>query len=115
MSKPKRRRSKWSAFARADGSFDFDALTDAQKEELYDECEALTADDKGEPLTPAQRRLHQKARRRGRPRRGRGSRIVSVSVETDLLREAERVARARGISRSELFSRGLRAVIAIAG
>lgn len=115
MTNRKPKRSKWSAHVRPDGSFDFDALTDAQKEQFYNECEALGDDDRGQPLTAAQRSLHARARRRGRPRKGQGTRVVSLSIETDLLRQAERLARARGISRSELFSRGLRAVIAIAG
>lgn len=115
MTHRKRQRPDLSAFARRDGSFDFEALTDSQKERLYNECETLKNDDKGRPLTPAQRRLHAHARRRGRPQKGRGVAIVSLSIEKGLLRRAERLARARGISRSELFSRGLRAMIAIAG
>ena len=115
MNNRKRQPSKWKAYVGSDGSFDFEALTKAQKEQLFNECEALADDDKGRTLTPAQRSLHARARRRGRPRKGRGVRVVSLSIETDLLRRAERLARARGMSRSELFSRGLRAIIAIAG
>ncbi|HEY3244606.1 MAG TPA: hypothetical protein VGM03_14795 [Phycisphaerae bacterium] len=115
LSTRKRQRAKWAAYIHPDGSFDFEALTHRQKEQLYQECEALRADAKGQPLTPAQRRLHARAQRRGPALKRRGTRIVSLSIERDLLRQAERVARVRGISRSELFSRGLRAIIAIAG
>jgi hypothetical protein len=115
MTRRKRGRSPWAAYVRPDGSFDFEALTGAQKEQFYNECAALSEDDKNQPLTAAQRSLHARARRRGRPRKGRGTRIVSLSIESDLLRQAERLARAHGISRSELFSRGLRALIAITG
>jgi len=115
MTTPRQKSSKWSAYVRPNGSFDFESLTDAQKERFYKECDMLGDNDKGQPLTAAQRRLHARARRRGRPRKGRGTKIVSLSIETELLRQAERVARARGLSRSELFSRGLRAIIAIAG
>jgi len=114
MTKRKSPKSKWSAFMRPDGSFDFEALSDKQKEEFYEECEAL-GPQAGEPLTPAQRRLHERARRRGRPRKGQGVEIVSLSIERHLLRQAERMAEAQGVSRSELFSRGLRALLVLAG
>jgi hypothetical protein len=112
--KSKNRKSKWSSVARADGTFDFEALSDAQKEDLYRECQAVGATG-GVALSAAQRRLHAQARRRGRPRKGQGARIVSLSIERDLLRRAQRLAEAQGISRSDLFSRGLRAVLAMAG
>ena len=79
MKKPKPAKSKWSAFARPDGTFDFDALSDEQKEEFYNECETLSPED-GVPLTPAQRRLDARVRR-GRPRKGKGAEIVSLSIE----------------------------------
>ena len=79
MKKAKPKKSKWSAFARPDGTFDFDALTDEQKEEFYNECETLSPED-GVPLTPAQRRLDARVRR-GRPRKGKGAEIVSLSIE----------------------------------
>jgi hypothetical protein len=56
MSKKTSRKSEWSRFARADGSFDFDALTDAQKEKFYEECEAIGAEG-GAPLSIAQVRF----------------------------------------------------------
>jgi hypothetical protein len=115
MKTRKPRASKWAAYARPDGSFDFESLADAQKEEVFRDCQTLEAEDRAQPLSAAQRRLHARARRRGRPRKGRGARVISLSIEADLLRQAERIARARGISRSELFSRGLRAIIAAAG
>jgi len=115
MNKPKHTasKSKWAAFARADGTFDFEALSAAQKEEFFEECESL-GDDVAAPLTPVQRRLHERAGR-GRPRKGSGAQNVSLSIEKTLLRRAERLAKAQGVSRSELFSRGLRAVLAFAG
>jgi hypothetical protein len=114
MKKSNGGKSKWSAHARPDGSFDFQTLSDREKEAFYKECERIGPED-GEPLTPVQRRLHARARRRGRPRKGQGSQIVSLSIEKALLRRAQRLAKAQGLSRSELFSRGLQAVLAIAG
>jgi len=107
-------KSEWSAFARPDGTFDFEAMSDAQKEKLFQECESLDIFDVGAPLTPAQRKLHERAAR-GRPRKGKGAQIVSLSIERDLLRRAEQLAKSQGLSRSELFSRGLRALLAVAG
>jgi hypothetical protein len=99
---------------RPDGSFDFEALSDAQKEDIYQECEKIGPED-GEPLTAVQRRLLARARKRGRPRKGQGVEIVSLSIEKSLLRRAEKLAKAQGVSRSDLFSQGLRPVLAIAG
>ena len=107
-------KSKWAAFAASDGTFNFEALNDDQKEEFYKECEAIADDTIASPLTPAQRRLHQRVLR-GRPRKGKGAQIVSLSIEKELLRRAERLAKAQGLSRSELFSRGIRALLAVAG
>ena len=106
--------SKWSGFVGTDGTFDFEALTDAQKEQFYSDCETI-APKRDIPLTTAQRKLHTAARRPGRPRKGKGTQIVSLSIEKDLLRRAERVAKAQGVSRSDLFSRGLLAVLAAVG
>ena len=89
-------------------------LTDAEKEQFYSDCETI-APKRDIPLTTAQRKLHTAARRPGRPRKGKGTQIVSLSIEKDLLRRAERVAKAQGVSRSDLFSRGLLAVLAAVG
>jgi len=114
MKKNRSSKSKWAAFSGRDGTFNFESLSDAQKEELYSDCEQA-APKPGTPLTPVQQRLHKRARRRGRPRRGKGARVVSLSIERDLLRRAERLARTQGISRSDLFCRGVRAMLALAG
>lgn len=66
-----------------------------------------------EPLTEAARVRWEKARRKpGRPRRGRGAKVISVSVEQDLLRRSDKLARTLKVSRARLIERGLRAVLA---
>jgi hypothetical protein len=61
------------------------------------------------PLTAAMRAQHERAKRkRGRPRIGKGSKDVMISVEKDLLKQADRYAKTHGISRSELFARGVK-------
>jgi hypothetical protein len=47
----------------------------------------------------------------GRPKVGKGARVVSISVEADLLKSADAYARRLGIGRTELFVQGLRAVM----
>jgi len=65
------------------------------------------------PMSRQSRARWERARRRaGRPRRGRGVKVISVSVEQNLLKESDRVAKELGLSRARLIERGLRAVIA---
>jgi hypothetical protein len=53
--------------------------------------------------------------KRGRPRRGAGATVISISVERGLLERADWTARRLGITRSELIARGLRAALAATG
>ncbi len=65
----------------------------------------------GEP-TSQQKRLHGRAKRkRGRPRIGKGTQIISVSVEKGLLARADRLAKRLHLKRAELVARGLEAVV----
>ena len=68
--------------------------------------------EKGKPLTEEDRKRHAAARKRGRPRIGLGAEKVRVTIERGLLRQADAFARSRGLTRSELISRGLRAILA---
>lgn len=69
-----------------------------------------------QPLTPEERRWWNQARRRpGRPRRGKGVKVVSVSVEQGLLARSDLVAKRLGISRARLIERGIKAVLAAEG
>lgn len=64
------------------------------------------------PMTAAERTAWETARRKpGRPRRGAGAKVISVSVERDLLARSDALARDLGISRAALVERGLRAVL----
>ncbi len=70
--------------------------------------------DRTRPLTDAERRAWTIARRKpGRPRRGGGVRVISVSVERGLLARSDALARSLGISRAALIERGLRSVLAV--
>ncbi len=68
------------------------------------------------PPSTEEKRLWARARRKpGRPVVGRGVRVISVSVERDLLTRSDALARRLGITRASLVSRGLKAVLAAEG
>ena len=50
-------------------------------------------------------------RKPGRPRQGRGAKVISVSLEKELLAQADRLAKRKKVSRASLIARGLRAVL----
>lgn len=56
--------------------------------------------------------LRQAKRKRGRPAIGAGAKRIQITVEGNLLAEADRFARHQRISRSELIARGLRLALA---
>jgi len=71
---------------------------------------------KSRPLSAAERKAWETARRKpGRPRRGAGVKVVSVSVERELLARSDALARNLGISRASLIELGLRAVLEAGG
>ena len=97
----------------------FESLSDAEKErvwEFYDAADPL-ADTR--PMTQAhaarwkqvQASLKSKSRRRGRPRVGEGAEVVAVSIERGLLERADAYARRHGLGRSEVFVRGIKKVV----
>lgn len=47
----------------------------------------------------------------GRPRQGQGAKVISVSLEKELLAQADRLAARKKVSRASLIARGLRAVL----
>lgn len=67
-------------------------------------------------MTPeAKARWRQAKARRGRPQKGQGAKIISVSVEKGLLTRSDRLAKQLGITRAELIARGLAATLAAMG
>lgn len=70
------------------------------------------------PLTPEQRKLWERAKRKGRPGRpriGQGSKRVLVSIEGGLLKEADRFAKKHGLTRAALVSQALKQVLGKTG
>ena len=65
------------------------------------------------PLSDKQQAQWERTKRkRGRPRVGAGVEAICISIERTLLRKADRLAESRGISRAQLFSAGLVALMA---
>ncbi|MGH9368554.1 MAG: hypothetical protein ACRD3M_12860 [Thermoanaerobaculia bacterium] len=72
--------------------------------------------DQFKPLDAATRGRWEKARRKpGRPRRGKGAKVISVSVEKELLSRSDTLAKNLGLSRAGLIERGLKAILAAEG
>ncbi len=72
--------------------------------------------DEFKPLTAAAAARWKKARRKpGRPKRGKGARVISVSVEKELLSRSDSLAKDLGLSRAAVIERGLKAVLAAEG
>jgi hypothetical protein len=68
--------------------------------------------DRSRPLSTREQADWEAARRKpGRPRRGAGVKVISVSVERELLARSDALARDLGISRASLIERGLKAVL----
>lgn len=67
-------------------------------------------------MEPEERSRWEEARRKpGRPLRGEGAKVISVSVERRLLVRSDALARNLGITRASLVERGLKAVLAAEG
>ena len=103
---------------RKDTVAEFEALPDAEKERRWLEIDRLTTEQvakRSKPLNAEERELWQKFKRKvGRPRLGKGVRVVSVGLERELLKKADALAKRRGVNRSALVSEALRALIASA-
>jgi hypothetical protein len=63
----------------------------------------------GKPLTAAQKAIHRRAKKMGRPKVGQGVKVISLSVELGLLNRTDALAKRRQMSRAQLVSRALEA------
>jgi hypothetical protein len=94
---------------------DFIELSDAEKAAILAEIEATTPAQRraqSRPLNARERALWKRAKKRmGRPKVGKGAKIITLSIEADLLKRATRFAKANGMNRSALIARGLETVM----
>jgi hypothetical protein len=93
----------------------FELLPDWKKDLIAGEIESETPQQRvarSTPLTARQRSAWRKFRKNmGRPKIGKGSKVISVSVEKDLLKRVDAFAKRQRMTRSELIARGMRAVM----
>lgn len=93
----------------------FEALPDSEKDRYVCEIESLTPRQRlarSRPLNAREREQWRRFRKKaGRPKIGGGTTNVSVSLEKDLLRQADRFARRNGMSRSELIAKAVQSII----
>jgi len=92
----------------------FELLSEADKERVYRECEKLAVED-GKALSKGDRRLHERARRRGRPRVGAGAKRIQVTIEGGLLKRAEAFVRKHRMTRAQFLAEAVEAMLARAG
>jgi len=95
----------------------FDALPLAERERIYQELERTPTAEliaQSKPLSRADAALHRQIRRRGRgrPKIGKGSKLVAVTLELGLLEQADRFAKRNKMKRSEMIAQGLALLMA---
>ena len=94
----------------------FISLTDAQKDAEVAPFEKGIDPKDWRPLTLAQRRQWARIKRKaGRPKVGKGAKIVPVSIERGLLKQVDSFARRHKLKRSQMVAQGLRLVMKRAG
>ena len=93
----------------------FDALPDAEKERIWQEIDRKSPEQllaESRPLNKKERATWRRIKKKmGRPKIGKGAKVISLSVERGLLKQADAYAKKAGISRAQLVADGLRAVI----
>ncbi len=90
----------------------FDALPAPEKHRIIDQLERGTPEQRRAkstaPTAAEQARLNRVHKKLGRLKIGKGVKVISVSVEVDLLKQADAYAKHAGIKRTELFTQALR-------
>lgn len=97
----------------------FMALTDAEKDAEVAVFDQFPEGFPSKPLRKSDKERHRLARARGRavaraagrPRVGKGAKIVPVSIERGLLKEADSFAKRHKLKRSQMVAEGLRLVM----
>jgi hypothetical protein len=94
---------------------EFLALSDAEKDRIAKQFDTESAEEsiaRSRPLNAKERtRWRVFKAKMGRPKIGKGAKTISLTVEKDLLKQADAYAKRHGISRAKLVAQGLRAVL----
>ncbi|HZL35671.1 MAG TPA: ribbon-helix-helix protein, CopG family [Tepidisphaeraceae bacterium] len=88
----------------------FLALSDAEKERVWESFNREIPYEETRPLTPEQRKQWQRIRRKLGRAKSKGvvdAARVQITVERKLLEKADNRAKAMGMSRSQLITRGI--------
>lgn len=89
----------------------FLALSDKEKEAEYERAGDLSLD-KTKPLSSADRKLWERAKRKvGRPVKGQGHKVISLSIEQGLLSKVDALAKRRNLTRAEIIARSLKSML----
>lgn len=75
----------------------------------------MVAEEFGPLSGRAKSRWREARRRPGRPRQGQGAKVISVTVERNLLARSDALAKNMGVTRAGMIARGLKAVLAAEG
>lgn len=94
---------------------EFIALPDSEKERIVKRIQAQTPQQRlarSRPLNARERQQWKRFKAKmGRPKVGKGAKTISLTVEKDLLDQADAYAKQHGISRAKLVAQGLVAII----
>jgi hypothetical protein len=94
---------------------EFIALPDFEKERIYREIESEPFEKRlarSRPLNARERSQWKRFKAKiGRPKVGKGAKTISLTVEKDLLDQADAYAKRHGISRAKLVAKGLQAIL----
>ena len=91
----------------------FDAMPDAEKGRIAAQFDQEFIADEAKPLTPAECRRWEKAKRKvGRPKVGKGAKMIALSIEQGLLSRADALAKRRKMTRAALVAGALEAELA---
>src|SRR5579863_8337245 len=96
----------------------FESLPDDEKERIWRELDRMSPEEieaKSRPLNSGERKLWRRFKRKvGRPKIGKGVKVISVGVEKQLLKQTDQLAKKRGLNRSALVSEALKAMLSSA-
>jgi hypothetical protein len=91
---------------------DFIALPDEEKERIWESFNQEIPPSGFRPLNSGERKIWARAKKKmGRPVKGKGSKVISLSVERELLGKADRLAKKKGVTRASIVAAGLIAVL----
>jgi len=87
---------------------EFLALSDEQKRRAVARFDREFVADEARPASAAEKRQWKRVRTKlGRPVRGKGHKVISVSIERGLLTRCDKLARRKHTTRAAIIARGL--------